>query len=47
MKFEWDEGNIEKSWIKQGVSVDETEKEDLLWILRKGKWFHFLNTKET
>ena len=25
MKFQWDDGNIEKNWIKHGVSVDEAE----------------------
>ena len=29
MKFQWDEGNIEKSWIKHGVSVDEAES---IWL---------------
>ncbi|MEP7128722.1 MAG: BrnT family toxin [Chitinophagales bacterium] len=29
MKFQWDDGNINKSWMKHGVSVEEAES---IWL---------------
>ncbi|MBA3649311.1 MAG: BrnT family toxin [Chitinophagales bacterium] len=36
MKFQWDEGNIEKSWKKHGVPVGETES---IWLDNDRKIF--------